>query len=96
MEKPALFDEFLAFARTKPAEERFHFMDNQNCALAQFGKHKFGDRFLSAGCATLAIKGDPGYGVLPHGAWEIAFPHVTMFWGVLVSNLETLAKSMEA
>lgn len=31
-------EEFAAWARTKPATERYNFKDEENCALAQFGK----------------------------------------------------------
>lgn len=42
-------DELIAFAKTKPADESYNFFDNNNCALAQFGKSKFPNKAVFGG-----------------------------------------------
>lgn len=43
-----LFEQFVAFARSKPADEEFNMLDTQNCAVAQFAK-SIDPRFVAAG-----------------------------------------------
>lgn len=47
--------EFIDFCRTK-GDEPFDFYDIQNCALAQFGKAKFGRHFWSAGARHISTE----------------------------------------
>ncbi len=37
---PSIRDEFIAWCRSQPADATYQYMDNANCALAQFGKSR--------------------------------------------------------
>lgn len=51
-----IFEEFKAFVASKPADEAFDSRHNQECALAQFGRMKFGENFILATYSTIRIK----------------------------------------
>jgi len=58
-ETPAMIDEqrrFLAFAKTKPVDESYDYMDIDACPLAQYGQHVTGKACL-AGSHFYLIRG---------------------------------------
>lgn len=50
-----LFGEFRNFVTSRPPEEEFDPENGHDCALARFGKHKFGKKFCEAGFHTIVI-----------------------------------------
>lgn len=43
-----LLTQFKEFVASKPADEEYNSLSTKDCALAQFGKHLYGDRFACA------------------------------------------------
>lgn len=61
----AEFREYVAQRAEANPDEPYVFNDTQNCALAQFGRHKYGDAFVSAGAFAISTRGGPRHPVIP-------------------------------
>lgn len=50
-----MFEQFREFVAGKPRNERYNFGNTKNCAIAQFGKHLYGEECTGAGGSYFRI-----------------------------------------